>query len=331
MNKVSCILCQRSEETEVTGALSTKQLKISTKHQDTVMIDTTAHQNCLLYSSGIFCKNSPEFDDLFGFAVHDVLEEVQRGQRLKCPHCRKRGATAGCEIKKCKKSFHYPCAVEHGAKVVEDQVDGKYGIYCPSHSELVNGESIKGVERPHSSKSPRVSRTSKKSTANGAPSSPGRRSWSGSSSSSKKRRLTSSDEEEEEVNLSQVKRNRSRIMTDESSESGDGLIAPVGSDESLNSSPEQQSLVPQPSSSEPQKSTSFETEDRVDKEGCDEDDDKTMSDAESESLLNHARPSCSRQSSSETNEAAENARFSVAVQTIKKECEGGFKTLEIRL
>ncbi|XP_078796221.1 uncharacterized protein phf11 isoform X4 [Oryzias latipes] len=108
-------------------------------------------------------------------------------------------------------------------------------------------------------------------------------------------------------------------MTDDSSESGDGLIAPVGSDESLNSSPEQQSRVPQPSS-EPQKSSSVET-DRVDKEGCDEDDDKTISDAESESLLNHARASCSRQSSSETNEAAENARFSVAVQTIKKECE----------
>ncbi|RVE58250.1 hypothetical protein OJAV_G00207540 [Oryzias javanicus] len=356
MNPVSCILCRRSEETEVTGALSSKQ-------------EVTAHQNCLLFSSGIFCESSPEYDELFGFAVRNVLVEYQRGRRLTCHHCKKSGATAGCEIRKCKKSFHYPCAFERGARIVEDHEKGKYGIYCPDHKELINGKSVNGDVKPHSSKTPSVCRASKKSKTNGdaseaGPSSPGRHSWSGFPTTSQKRRFTPSnelkfmgtfschlvkkmrkisqkksetpnqnpvehqhrdserqdlsrDEEEEEevVNLSQVRHKRSRIlMSDDSSDStGDGLIAPIGSDESLNSAPEEQSPEPQPTSSVPQ--TPFETENHIDKNGGCEDDDKTISDAESESLLSRVMTSSRRQSCSE------NAQFSVAVQTIKKECE----------
>lgn len=35
-----------------------------------------------LFSSGIFCRSSPQFDDLFGFSVEDVLNEVKRGRKL---------------------------------------------------------------------------------------------------------------------------------------------------------------------------------------------------------------------------------------------------------
>lgn len=44
MNQVSCILCRRSEETEVTGALSTKQ-------------EVTAHQNCLVSKESRFLRD----------------------------------------------------------------------------------------------------------------------------------------------------------------------------------------------------------------------------------------------------------------------------------
>ncbi|XP_068561138.1 PHD finger protein 11-like isoform X3 [Cebidichthys violaceus] len=120
INKVSCLLCQRCEETEITGALSTKD-------------KVTAHQNCLLFSSGLYCRNSPQFDDLFGFSVEDVLKEVKRGSKLKCNKCQTMGATAGCEVRRCKKSYHYPCAVQHRAVVVEDADQGKYGLYCSKH------------------------------------------------------------------------------------------------------------------------------------------------------------------------------------------------------
>ncbi|XP_068602197.1 uncharacterized protein phf11 [Brachionichthys hirsutus] len=118
---VVCVLCQRSEETKLTGALSTKKR-------------VTAHQNCLLFSANIVCQNSPQFDDLFGFSVSDVVEEVNRGRRLMCKKCNKRGATAGCEVKRCGKSYHYPCAVEDKAETVEDPVSGRFVLYCLNHN-----------------------------------------------------------------------------------------------------------------------------------------------------------------------------------------------------
>ncbi|XP_029936404.1 uncharacterized protein phf11 isoform X2 [Myripristis murdjan] len=122
--KVLCVLCHRSGETRITGPLATKGC-------------LTAHQNCLLYSSGICCENSPEFDDLFGFSVDDVTDEVKRGTKLWCDKCKKKGATAGCERRQCKKSFHYPCAIEKGAVVIEDAVKGKYGLFCSEHCQAV--------------------------------------------------------------------------------------------------------------------------------------------------------------------------------------------------
>ncbi|XP_035029538.2 FYN-binding protein 1 [Hippoglossus stenolepis] len=132
---VSCVLCKRSEETTTTGALSIKD-------------EVAAHQNCLLFSSGIYCRDSPLFDDLFGFSVEDVLKEVTRGRKLRCSKCKTKGATAGCEVKSCKRSYHYPCAVQEGAKDIEDQVKGSYGLYCFQHQQPQNTQSnglVKGI------------------------------------------------------------------------------------------------------------------------------------------------------------------------------------------
>ncbi|CAL1582014.1 unnamed protein product [Knipowitschia caucasica] len=114
---LKCVLCRGSGEDITTGPLSTKG-------------EVTAHQNCLLYSSGLFCHDSPLFDDLFGFSVKNVLSEKQRGLKLTCSHCKKKGATVGCEIQRCKKCYHYPCAIEAGAKTFEDKKKGTFGIYC---------------------------------------------------------------------------------------------------------------------------------------------------------------------------------------------------------
>uniref|UniRef100_A0A673WBK7 Uncharacterized LOC115161248 n=1 Tax=Salmo trutta TaxID=8032 RepID=A0A673WBK7_SALTR len=87
-----------------------------------------------LYSSGIICQNSPEFDDLFGFSVEDVLNEMKRGNRLICYRCKKKGATVGCEVKRCKKSYHYPCAVRDGAQNVDNHREEKFTLYCQKHN-----------------------------------------------------------------------------------------------------------------------------------------------------------------------------------------------------
>ncbi|XP_037646433.1 uncharacterized protein phf11 isoform X1 [Sebastes umbrosus] len=145
-DKVSCVLCQLSEETKTTGALSTKD-------------EVTAHENCLLFSSGLFCRNTPQFDDLFGFSVEDVLDEVKRGNKLICNKCKKKGATAGCELKRCKRSYHYPCAVQERAKIFEDADQGKFGLYCINHCPDKTHENNGCVNgHPSSSTKPRTSK-----------------------------------------------------------------------------------------------------------------------------------------------------------------------------
>ncbi|XP_059895888.1 PHD finger protein 6 isoform X1 [Gadus macrocephalus] len=135
---LQCLLCKRPEESLVTGPLSTKNY-------------VTAHQNCLLYSSGIFCENTPEHDDLFGFSVEHVQEEAKRGSKLKCDDCKKSGATVGCEVKRCTKSFHFPCAIGAGAKTVEGK-KGTYAVYCKKHSSQNEG-GANGVSSADSSDS----------------------------------------------------------------------------------------------------------------------------------------------------------------------------------
>ncbi|MEQ2162950.1 hypothetical protein GOODEAATRI_025225, partial [Goodea atripinnis] len=71
-----------------------------------------------------------------------------------CGRCGRKGATAGCEVKRCKKTFHYPCAVEEGAKTFEDNDNETYGLYCLNHSTQVNSSSVNEPKTPPSSRNP---------------------------------------------------------------------------------------------------------------------------------------------------------------------------------
>lgn len=115
-----CGFCHSSTESRITGPLLSKD-------------GIVAHRSCLFYSSNIVNENTPDDDDLLGFRPEDVKEEIRRGSRLKCAKCRKSGATVGCEVKKCKKSYHYPCAVEDKAENIEDDKEGIFKIYCRLH------------------------------------------------------------------------------------------------------------------------------------------------------------------------------------------------------
>ncbi|KAL1267795.1 hypothetical protein QQF64_033158 [Cirrhinus molitorella] len=137
-DEISCALCKKSEETEITGPLSSKG-------------SISAHQNCLLYASGIYCKNSPIYDDLFGFEVEDVKKELRRGRRLSCHRCKKNGATAGCDEKRCKRSYHYPCAIEDHARTNEDS----FILFCKLHDPESKRPSSADIERPDLKKSER--------------------------------------------------------------------------------------------------------------------------------------------------------------------------------
>ncbi|KAJ8350347.1 hypothetical protein SKAU_G00254770 [Synaphobranchus kaupii] len=124
MNRVRlfCGFCKSSKESPNTGPLLNKD-------------DVVAHRNCLFFSSNIVNENTPDDDDLLGFQLKDVKEEIKRGSRLKCAKCRKSGATVGCEVKRCTKSYHYPCALDDGAQNIEDVDKGIFKIYCRFHKE----------------------------------------------------------------------------------------------------------------------------------------------------------------------------------------------------
>ncbi|XP_030613742.1 uncharacterized protein phf11 isoform X7 [Archocentrus centrarchus] len=284
---VSCILCQRSEETKTTGTLSTKD-------------EVTAHQNCLLFSSGIFCRDSPEFDDLFGFSVEDVLKEVKRGSKLTCNHCKRKGATAGCEVKRCQKSYHYPCAVKEGAKAIEDEVNGSYVIYCSPHYERqIPQESINRIAS--STKKPRTSKTLKNSSEpgpskNGNGAGPSAHNSDSSSSNSttrtsSKRWLGDCDKQEETRYKHKPEGWKKRISDSSNSVDNDNednmpmdICAPLESDidESANSVPELKT-VPEVIRRDIENPAGSPSGNHVE----DENDKDTIidSDAESESLL----------------------------------------------
>ncbi|XP_044073294.1 lisH domain-containing protein C1711.05 isoform X2 [Siniperca chuatsi] len=244
-HKVSCVLCQRSEETKLTGALSTKD-------------EVTAHQNCLLFSSGIYCRNSPEFDDLFGFSVEDVMTEVKRGSKLICKKCQKKGATAGCEVKRCQKSYHYPCAVQDGAEIVEDEDKGNYGLYCfKHHQQLQNNGSVNGrvssFTKPGTSGIPNEAGSSERnttgdSTAGGPPVYSSDSNSSSSATRLSKRPLSFNDKQEETPSKRKSESWKKKI-SDNSSNSDENepidemaVFAPLEMDldDSANSDPESQ-------------------------------------------------------------------------------------------
>ncbi|XP_078264713.1 uncharacterized protein LOC144598444 [Rhinoraja longicauda] len=131
---VTCGLCLREAETQLTGKLFAS---------NTVGNSIAAHQNCLLFSSNLVNQNSQDFDDFGGFLLGDIKKEIKRGSKLTCSFCKKKGATVGCEVNSCKRSYHYPCASDAEAKIIENDAEGIYRIYCKLH---------KGDENPTPSK-----------------------------------------------------------------------------------------------------------------------------------------------------------------------------------
>lgn len=53
---------------------------------------------------------------------------------MKCTLCTQLGATIGCEIKACVKTYHYHCGLQDKAKYIENMARGIYKLYCKNHS-----------------------------------------------------------------------------------------------------------------------------------------------------------------------------------------------------
>ncbi|XP_044301163.1 PHD finger protein 11 [Varanus komodoensis] len=121
MVRRQCAFCPEDEECAIMYIAEEQNLAV--------------HQDCLLYSSGFVEseEHNPENLDI-RFDVTSVVSEIKRGKRLMCNFCRKKGATVGCEIKNCRRSYHYFCALCDDAAIETDEMQGIYRVFCPNHA-----------------------------------------------------------------------------------------------------------------------------------------------------------------------------------------------------
>ncbi|XP_023587310.1 histone-lysine N-methyltransferase SETDB2 isoform X4 [Trichechus manatus latirostris] len=97
--------------------------------------NVAAHENCLLYSSALVeCEDHDPFNPDRNFDVESVKKEIHRGKKLKCTYCGERGATVGCDRKKCTKNYHFFCAKSDHAFLHVDEAQGIYKVFCQQHT-----------------------------------------------------------------------------------------------------------------------------------------------------------------------------------------------------
>uniref|UniRef100_A0A8C5QY28 G2/M-phase specific E3 ubiquitin protein ligase n=1 Tax=Leptobrachium leishanense TaxID=445787 RepID=A0A8C5QY28_9ANUR len=121
---LSCVLCGRQDDCpEKYGEKKTYQ-----EH------GLTLHYNCLLLSSGIW-QRGDENQGIYGFLVKDIKKEVNRAKKLNCCICKRRGASIGCVVPKCRRSYHYPCGIE---KECIFQFIESFRSYCWDHRPVQN-------------------------------------------------------------------------------------------------------------------------------------------------------------------------------------------------
>lgn len=119
-----CGFCHAGdEENETRGVLHSDNSK-----------KVAAHYKCMLFSSGTVQLTTTSRAEFGNFDVKTVIQEIKRGKRMKCTLCSQLGATIGCEIKACVKTYHYHCGLQDKAKFIENMARGIYKLYCKNHS-----------------------------------------------------------------------------------------------------------------------------------------------------------------------------------------------------
>ncbi|XP_055496646.1 G2/M phase-specific E3 ubiquitin-protein ligase isoform X2 [Leucoraja erinacea] len=85
-----------------------------------------------IMSSGLY-QRGEENEGIYGFLAHDIKKEISRASRMKCRVCKINGASIGCAIRRCQKSFHFPCGVENQCIF---QFTGQFESYCSQHKPV---------------------------------------------------------------------------------------------------------------------------------------------------------------------------------------------------
>ncbi|NP_001088235.1 PHD finger protein 6 L homeolog [Xenopus laevis] len=119
-----CGFCRSNREKECGHLLISSNQKVA------------AHHRCMLFSSALVSSQS-DSENLGGFSIEDIQKELKRGKKLMCSLCHCPGATIGCDVKSCHRSYHYHCALRDKAHIQENPSQGMYTIFCRKHKEQV--------------------------------------------------------------------------------------------------------------------------------------------------------------------------------------------------
>ncbi|XP_052770937.1 uncharacterized protein LOC128210607 isoform X2 [Mya arenaria] len=136
---LKCGFCHTGEENDTL---------CGTLHRDTLKGNTVcAHHKCMQYSALLVQYKTDGFG---GFKKTDVVKEIKRGKKLACHICKadknkklhKTGATSGCALASCKKTFHYLCVSMSPHTVAKryrvaagDKVVILYRVFCSQKHE----------------------------------------------------------------------------------------------------------------------------------------------------------------------------------------------------
>uniref|UniRef100_A0AAV2MM54 PHD-type domain-containing protein n=1 Tax=Knipowitschia caucasica TaxID=637954 RepID=A0AAV2MM54_KNICA len=115
-----CAFCRTNRDKECGQLLLSDSQKVA------------AHHKCMLFSSALVSSPS-ENENIGGFSVDDVKKEIKRGSKLMCSSCHRPGATIGCDVKTCRRTYHYYCALKDKAQTKENPSQGIYLVYCRKH------------------------------------------------------------------------------------------------------------------------------------------------------------------------------------------------------
>ncbi|KAL2331394.1 hypothetical protein Fmac_018975 [Flemingia macrophylla] len=93
------------------------------------------HLHCAVWSPEVYFAN-------FG-CLKNVRAALFRGRALKCTRCGRRGATTGCRVDRCPKTYHLPCARASGC-IFDHR---KFLIACTDHRHLFQPRGNKYIAR----------------------------------------------------------------------------------------------------------------------------------------------------------------------------------------
>lgn len=132
MNSIHCLLCRGSSSTTSLGELCQLQPDKRSLEQH-VHSKKSSPGSKRERSKSVWCHvNCAELSPLN--EKKGVAFEVKRGEGLSCIVCKKRGATVGCTLSDCERSYHIQCAANVGAKFdVVRHVLGEGGLFCEKH------------------------------------------------------------------------------------------------------------------------------------------------------------------------------------------------------